>query len=178
MFRKASVVTVVALSVIILAMYPQGAGGAKGAASKYTAAKVKNANTGEESPGLVREKSPAEVVNQHLKALNACDWKALLAQYPDQVEIHTPGGSVVRGRQATADLFAKFVLPTKDGGLCGIKFSEESRQIINQTLVVQWVANADFLAEPYRGSDAYVTDDGLMAAMVTTFDGAEMKMKK
>jgi len=50
--------------------------------------------------------------------------------------------------------------------------------IIKCTLVVQWVANADFLAEPYRGSDAYVTDDGLMVSMVTTFDGAELKIKE
>jgi hypothetical protein len=34
------------------------------------------------------------------------------------------------------------------------------------------------LAEPYRGSDAYITKDGFMQAMVTTFDGAALKMKK
>jgi hypothetical protein len=39
------------------------------------------------------------------------------------------------------------------------------------------VANADFLAEPYRGADAYITDDGLMVSMVSTFDGAELKFK-
>ena len=37
---------------------------------------------------------------------------------------------------------------------------------------------ADFLAEPYRGSDAYITKNGLMQAMVTTFDGGALKMKK
>lgn len=146
--------------------------------SSYTAATVKNAKTGEESASLVREKTPAAVVDQHLKALNACDWKALLAQYPDQVEVHLSGGTVIKGRQAVADLFAGFVLTPKDGGLCGITFSEESRMVVNGTLVVQWVANADFLEEPYRGSDAYVTDDGLMVAMVTTFNGADLKMKK
>jgi hypothetical protein len=49
--------------------------------------------------------------------------------------------------------------------------------VVNGTLVVQWVANADFLSEPYKGSDAYVTDDGLMVSMVTTFNGADLKMK-
>jgi hypothetical protein len=33
------------------------------------------------------------------------------------------------------------------------------------------------LAEPYKGSDAYVTRDGLMAAMVSTFEGTDLKMK-
>lgn len=144
----------------------------------YTAATVTNANSGEESTALVRENTPADVVDQHLKALNGCDWKALMAQYPDQVEIHLSGGTVIKGRQAVADLFAGFVLTPENSGLCGITFSEESRMVINGTLVVQWVANADFLAEPYKGSDAYITDDGLMVSMVTTFNGADLIMKK
>jgi hypothetical protein len=43
---------------------------------------------------------------------------------------------------------------------------------------VQWRAEASFLAEPYRGADAYEMHDGLMAAQVTTFDQSELKMKK
>ena len=35
--------------------------------------------------------------------------------------------------------------------------------------VVHWSADADFLAEPYLGSDAYVTDGRYMVSMVTTF---------
>jgi len=35
---------------------------------------------------------------------------------------------------------------------------------------------ADFLAEPYRGGDAYVTRDGLMYVQVTTFDPSDMVM--
>lgn len=93
------------------------------------------------------------------------------------VPTDAPGLRYVLGRQAVADLFAGFVLTPDAGGLCGITFSKESRQVINGTLAVQWVANADFLAEPYRGSDAYITDSGLMVSMVTTFDGAELKMK-
>jgi hypothetical protein len=41
-----------------------------------------------------------------------------------------------------------------------------------------WVASAPFLAEPYRGSDAYITGDGYLKAMVPTFDAAALKMKK
>jgi hypothetical protein len=46
------------------------------------------------------------------------------------------------------------------------------------TLNIQWKAEADFLAEPYKGSDAYETHDGLMVAMVSTFKGADLKLKK
>ena len=45
------------------------------------------------------------------------------------------------------------------------------------TLAVNWVATAPFLAEPYRGADAYITDDGLMVSMVSTFDGTQLKFK-
>ena len=47
-----------------------------------------------------------------------------------------------------------------------------------KTLNIQWKAEADFLAEPYKGSDTYETHDGLMAGMVSTFKGADLKMKK
>ena len=46
------------------------------------------------------------------------------------------------------------------------------------TINVQWTATASFLAEPYKGADAYETKDGLMWAQVTTFDGAQIKLKK
>ena len=48
---------------------------------------------------------------------------------------------------------------------------------VGGTLNVMWHADADFLAETYKGSDAYVTKDGLMYAQVTTFDGAKLKFK-
>jgi ketosteroid isomerase-like protein len=144
----------------------------------YTAISVKNPNNPAEVSGkLVRESSPDAVLAQHMKALNACDWKGLMQQYPDSYELRLPGGTVVKGRQAAAETFAGFVKPHASGGLCGITFTEESRLVTNGTLAVQWVANADFLAEPYRGSDAYITDDGLMVSMVSTFDGAELKFK-
>ncbi len=41
---------------------------------------------------------------------------------------------------------------------------------VGDTLVVQWIADADWLAEPYRGSDAYVSDGSFMVTMVSTFD--------
>jgi hypothetical protein len=75
-------------------------------------------------------------------------------------------------------LFANFVKPHDQGGLCGMKFTPEQTFVVGETLNIQWKAEADFLAEPYKGSDAYETHDGLMAGMVSTFKGADLKMKK
>jgi hypothetical protein len=137
---------------------------------------AENPNTGEVSDTLVAQDGALAVYDEHIRALNACEWGALLAQYPNDAEIHLPGGTVVKGRQAIGDLFAGFVLPVEEGGLCGITFSEESRFEVGGTEAVQWVAEADFLAEPYRGSDAYISDGQYMAAMVSTFDGADLVM--
>src|SRR5882724_8927459 len=128
-------------------------------------------------PPLKKQPTVQRVIDEHLDALNSCDWKRLMAQYPNPVEIHLPGGTVVKGRKAVGDLFAGFVKTHADGGLCGIKFTTEHSFAVNGTLNVQWSADAPFLAEPYRGSDAYVTKDGLMYAQVTTFDGKAIKFK-
>ncbi len=140
----------------------------------YKATPVVNADTGDVSAELVREATPVDVYEEHIRVLNECDWEGLMAQYPDQVEIHLPDGVIFQGRQAVGDLFAGFVRAPEDGGLCGLTFTEESRYEAAGVLNVQWVADAPFLAEPYRGSDAYVTDDGLMVVQVTTFNGADL----
>ena len=85
--------------------------------------------------------------------------------------------SIVKGRAAIGELFAGFCKDPKDGGLNGIHFEAEDSTVIGDTLATQWVASGPFLAEPYKGSDAYITKDGLMQAMVSTFDGAALKMK-
>ena len=129
-------------------------------------------------PELKKQPSPQAVLDEHLAALNACDWNRLLAQYPEDAQINLPGGAVVKGRAAIGDLFAGFCKESKDGGLNGIHFAAESSTQIEGTFATQWVATAPFLAEPYKGSDAYITHDGYMQAMVTTFDGGALKMKK
>jgi hypothetical protein len=101
-----------------------------------------------------------------------------MAQYPDDAQINLSNGAIVKGRPTIDDLFAGFRENLKDDGLIGIHFSAEDSVTIGDTLVTQWVATAPFLAEPYRGSDAYITKDGFMQAMVTTFDGGTLKMKK
>ena len=128
-------------------------------------------------PELKKQPTAQAVLDEHFAALNACDWDRLLAQYPDDAQINLPNGAIVQGRQALGDLFAGFCKDPKDGGLKGIHFAVEHSTTIENTFATQWVATAPFLAEPYRGSDAYITHDGYMQAMVTTFDGSALKKK-
>lgn len=166
---------VASAGVLALALTIVAAGAAFGQDGEPATA-VTNPNTQEVSDTLVPQADAYAVYAEHIRALNACDWVAIMAQYPDTAEIHLSGGQVVKGRQAIGDLFAGFVLPAAEGGLCGITFTEESRLEVGNTENVQWVAEADFLAEPYRGSDAYVTDGQYMAAMVSTFQGTDLVM--
>ncbi len=129
-------------------------------------------------PQIKTQPNPQAVLDEHLDALNKCDWNRLVAQYPDDAQIHVPNGTVISGRKAIGDLFAGFCKDPKDGGLNGINFQVVQSTLIGGTFATHWIASAPFLVEPYNGSDAYITKDGLMQAMVTTFDGAALKMKK
>ena len=145
------------------------------------AAPVTNAGQARDTralPPIKRLGSAQEVVDEHLAALNACDWQRLMRQYPPEAQIFLPGGQVVKGRAAVGKLFSDFVKPVRAGGLCGLRFTTEHVFAVGDTINVQWTATADFLAEPYKGADAYETKDGLMWAQVTTFDGAQIKLKK
>ena len=128
-------------------------------------------------PAPKRQPTPKKVVEEHLAAFNACDWNRLMAQFPENVEFFSPNGAVVRGRNALGEMFAKVVKPLSGGGTCGLTVTPEHIFIVGETINVQWRADAPFLAEPYRGADAYETHDGLMAAQVTTFDQSALKMK-
>jgi SnoaL-like domain len=128
-------------------------------------------------PELKKQPTPQAVLDEHFAALNACDWDRLLAQYPEDAQINLPNGMIVKGRVAIGALFAGFCKDPKEGGLKGVHFAPENSTTIENTLATQWVATAPFLAEPYRGSDAYITHDGYMQAMVTTFDGGALKKK-
>ncbi len=129
-------------------------------------------------PDLKKQPTPQAVLDEHLDALNHCDWNRLLAQYPDDAQINLPNGQIVKGRAAIGEMFAGFCKDPKDGGLKGLHFAPEHSTAIGDTFATQWVATGEILAEPYRGSDAYITKDGYMQAMVTTFDGTALKMKK
>ena len=53
----------------------------------------------------------------------------------------------------------------------------ERRFVVGEPLNIQWKAETNFLAEPYKRSHAYETHDGLIVAMVSTFKGADLKFK-
>ncbi|MDH3707696.1 MAG: nuclear transport factor 2 family protein [Acidimicrobiia bacterium] len=129
-----------------------------------------NPFTGEHSRSLAPQPSAAAVYEEHIRALNAAEWEGQLQQFPDHGEIHLKNGQVLRGRQAISDFIAGGVRPRSAGGVEGLTFTEQSRLTVGDTVVVHWVADADWLAEPDQGSDAYVTDGQYMVAMVTTFD--------
>ena len=130
-----------------------------------------------DQPPLVPQPSPQQVVDEHLDALNECDWNRIMAQYPPEVLIIVADGVSFRGQKAVGDLFEGFCKPRSENGLRGLKFTTLSTFTVEGTLNVIWEANADFLAEPYKGADAYVTKDGFMYAQVTTFDGSKLKFK-
>src|SRR5262249_17755341 len=84
-------------------------------------------------PPLKKQPTPQAVIDEHMDALNKCDWSRLMAQYPADYQLNLPDGVVVKGREVAAKIFADFVKPHDQGGSCGIKFSPE------QTLVVgEW----------------------------------------
>jgi SnoaL-like domain len=123
------------------------------------------------------QRTPQEVVNEHLDALNHCDYARLMALYPPEAHLFLPGGQVVNGREQVAAIYRQTVKPFKDGGACGLKFEAQTTFTVGTTVNVQWSATADFLEEPYLGADAYVTQGGLMWAQVSTWNRAEIRAK-
>lgn len=128
-------------------------------------------------PSLKKRSSPKTVVEEHLDALNHCDWERLMAQYPPNVEFFLPGGQVIKGREQVGEVFRSIVKPFNQGGICGVKFEMEHAFEVGNTVNAQWRATADFLAQPYLGADAYVTKNGLLWAIVTTFQRDQLKAK-
>ena len=97
-------------------------------------------------PPLKRQPTPQAVIDEHMDALNKCDWNRIMAQYPADYQLNLPDGTVVKGREAAGKLFADFVKPHDQGGLCGIKFSPEQTFVVGETLNIQWKAEAEFLS--------------------------------
>jgi hypothetical protein len=128
-------------------------------------------------PELKPQPTPQAVVDEHLDALNLGDWIRLMAQYPDDVELFLPAGVVIRGRRQVGDAFSGLIKPWKEGGIFGVTFTAEHVFAVGNTINVQWRVDADFLAEPYRGADAYITRDGLLAAQVSTFQRDQFKSR-
>ncbi|MEL6219224.1 MAG: nuclear transport factor 2 family protein [Pseudomonadota bacterium] len=114
---------------------------------------------------------------EHIAALSACDWNRLMAQYPEEVLFILPNGEWIEGRTQIGQLFKAFCQVRQKGGFRGAQFIPEKVKTIGDTVSVSWRVEAPWLAEPYKGADAYVTRDGLLYVQVTTFDPAQMKLK-
>ncbi len=128
-------------------------------------------------PPLVMQPDAERVTFEHIDALNACDWNRLMAQYPEDVLFMLPNGVWIEGRAAIGDLMAGHCRPRAEGGFNGAIFHAEKVRTVGDTVSVSWRIEAEWLAQPYRGADAYVTRDGLMHVQVTTFDPAGMQFR-
>ena len=122
--------------------------------------------------------TPEKVIAEHIAALNACDWNRMMAQYDDNVEFLSKDGGMVKGRKAIGDMFKKALQPPSGGGQCGMKLIPEHTIVVGGTVNVVWRVEAPFFAEPYRGSEAFETRNGLLVVQVKTWDPAAIKMKK
>lgn len=131
----------------------------------------------QELPPLLPQANAEMTTAEHIAALNACDWNRLMAQCPEEVLIILPNGVWVEGRTEVGKVFEGFCRTRGDGGFRGATFIAEKVKTVGDTVNVSWRVEADWLAEPYKGADAYVTRDGLMQAQVTTFDPADMVFK-
>src|SRR4029450_13313369 len=89
-------------------------------------------------PELKKQPNAQAVLDEHLDALNHCDWNRLVAQYPDDAQVHLPGGMIVKGRKAIGDLFAGFCKDPKEGGLKGMTLQggeeRQDRRCVRRTM--------------------------------------------
>ena len=129
-------------------------------------------------PPKKRQPTPEKVIAEHIAALNACDWNRMMAQYDDDIAFLSKDGGIVKGRAAIGQMFKKALLPPSGGGQCGMKLIPEQTFVVGDTVNVIWRAEAPFFAEPYRGSEAFETRNGLLVLQVTTWDPSAIKMKK
>ena len=129
-------------------------------------------------PAKKPQPTPEKVIAEHIAALNACDWNRMMAQYDDNIEFLSKDGGIVKGRAAIGEMFKKALLPPSGGGQCGMKLIPEHTVVVGGTVNVVWRVEAPFFAEPYRGSEAFETKNGLLVLQVTTWDPSAIKMKK
>lgn len=122
--------------------------------------------------------TPEKVIEEHIAALNACDWNRMMVQYDDDIEFWSKDGGRVAGRAAIGDMFRKALQPPSGGGQCGMTMKVERMVRVGDTVNVMWRMEAPFFAEPYRGAEAFETRNGLLVLQVTTFDPSAIKMKK
>ncbi|HMJ33932.1 MAG TPA: nuclear transport factor 2 family protein [Baekduia sp.] len=116
-----------------------------------------------------------QAVAKHIAALAACDADALVAGYTDDAKLFFPDGVVVSGRSALQELYAGFVKPRSEGGLCGLKAEPVDQFKRGTTVFVKFKVTAPFLAAPYFSTDGYVFDGRRIASEISTFDASKLK---
>ena len=129
-------------------------------------------------PAKKRQPTIEKIMAEHFAAFNSCDWNRLMAQYDDDMAFLSKDGQIVKGRKEIGDMFKGALKPHSEGGFCGAKLTPLQTIVVGNTVNVIWRVDAPFLAEPYKGSEAFETRNGLLAAQVTTWDPPAMKMKK
>ena len=129
-------------------------------------------------PELKRQPTPQAVLDEHLDALNKCDWNRIMAQFPDDVEFMLPNGAWIKGRTAVGKMFVGFCKNHKDGGFKGATF-------IREESVLSVIQLACLGAWRPIGSPSHTkvlrclwTKNGMMQLIVTTFKPADMKFNK
>src|SRR3954466_3019858 len=86
--------------------------------------------------------APQAVLDEHLDALNKCDWNRIVAQYPDDAQRHLLNGTIVTGCKAIGELFAGFCKDPKDGGLNGLNFKVVQSMPVGGACATHLVASA------------------------------------
>lgn len=116
------------------------------------------------------------VFENHFKQLNMCSVQGLKNERTKDTQLFF-GNTHIKGEKEVDQVFSDFCQPLQNGGLAGLNFTEQTAFVVGNVISVLWVADAPFLAEPYYGSDAYVTCGNKMLTIVSSFDGNELKFK-
>lgn len=124
-----------------------------------------------------KSKSVRAVVAEHIDAVEDCDAKRLVDGYSKDAKVFFPDGVVVEGRQALKALYADFVKPRDQGGLCGITATPMDQYRRGGTVFVKFRVEAPFLAKEYFSTDGYVIANGKIESEVSTFDGSKLTFK-
>lgn len=116
------------------------------------------------------------VFNNHMMHLNRCNIQGMKEERVPETQVFV-SGAVIKGEKQVDALVDNFCKPRSEGGFRGMKFTEERVFIVGNMVSMQWVANAPFLAEPYRVVDAYATCGDKLLTILSDFDEKRMKFK-
>ncbi|MCE3552313.1 nuclear transport factor 2 family protein [Pseudonocardia sp. RS11V-5] len=107
-------------------------------------------------------RTPTEVLNAHLKAINAHDVEAIVADYSPDAVLLMPG-AVMQGLDAIRQGFAG-LLETMPNSV----FTERSVTEAEGTILLEWTMECD-TATVSDGVDTFVVQDGRIVAQTARF---------